>query len=72
MGKDNFWDDEEFIGEIPEGDKVINEVKKCTLKGKEYISVAKKVQTKEGWKYKSNATFKRETFDQIVGLVNNG
>lgn len=72
MAKKPFaWDDEEFIGEIQEGNKVKHEIKKCTLNGTEFIVDTKHVLKKDGWSIVKNQTFKREVFDELVGMVYN-
>lgn len=67
--KEFSWDDEEFIGEIVESEKVKHEIKKCTLNGIEYIVATKQVLKKEGWGIAKNQTFKRSVFDELVKLI---
>lgn len=65
MAKKEFsWDSEEVIGTIEESEKKHHEVKLCTLKDKEYISIAEKQLTNEGWKFKKNRTMPLDVFNQ--------
>jgi hypothetical protein len=67
--KEFFWDTEELIGTIKEGEKVEHDVKKCTKDGTEFVVVTKKVLKRDGWTIAKNQTFKKEVYNTLVGLV---
>ncbi|QIW88820.1 hypothetical protein P59_223 [Bacillus phage P59] len=69
MAKQFSWDSEELIGTHEVSDKVHHEVRICTLKDKEYVSVSEKAMTNEGWKYKKNRTLPMDVFKAVQGIV---
>jgi hypothetical protein len=69
MAKNFSWDSEELIGIHEVNDKVQHEVRICTLKEKEYVSVSEMKMTDEGWKYKKNRTLPMDVFKAVQGIV---
>jgi hypothetical protein len=67
--KEFSWDTEELLGTYEESEKKHFEVRHCTLNGKDYISVAEKQLTNEGWKFKKNRTMPLEVFKQAQAIV---
>lgn len=67
--KEFSWDDEIFVGEIVESEKVKHFIKICTLNGVEYVVSSKMLLKKDGWATVKNQTFKRPVFDKLISLV---
>ncbi|UJH95725.1 hypothetical protein [Bacillus phage vB_BtM_BMBsp2] len=69
MAKQPFaWDTEELVKEIVEEKKKF-EVKKCTKDGNTFVVVVSWYMSREGWKFKSNATFPKYIWDQIADAI---
>jgi len=69
MAKSFAWDSEDLIGSYKETEKKTHDISICTLKGKEYVSIAEKQMTNEGWKYKKNRTMPLEVFKAAQDIV---
>lgn len=70
MAKSFSWDSEELIGTIEETDKKHHEIKVCTLKNKEYVSIAEKQLTVENeWKYKKNRVLPIDLFRKVQNVL---
>ncbi|AHJ87438.1 hypothetical protein Bp8pC_007 [Bacillus phage Bp8p-C] len=69
MAKSFSWDSEQLLGTYEETEKRHHDVSLCTLKGKEYVSIAEKQLTDEGWKFKKNRTMSMKVFDQAIEMV---
>ena len=66
MAKKPFaWDTEELIKVHTETEKKEHEIRLCTLKEKEYVSVTERQLTNEGWKIKKNRTMPLEVFNAV-------
>jgi hypothetical protein len=65
----DFWDSEVLIGTHEESEKKHYDVSHCILKGKDYISIAEKQLTKEGWKFRKNRTMPLAVFKEAQNIV---
>ncbi|AIW03196.1 hypothetical protein CPT_Mater39 [Bacillus phage Mater] len=69
MAKSFSWDSEELIDTIEETEKKHHDVSICTLRGKEYVSIAEKQLTNEGWKFKKNRTMPLSVFQEAQAIL---
>jgi uncharacterized membrane-anchored protein len=71
MAKKFSWDSEELLGVHTESDKKQYEVKVCTLRNKEYVSVAEQQLVEDEWKYKNNKVIPMDVFKATVAFLDN-
>jgi len=69
MAKAFSWDSEQLLDTIEETEKKHHDVSICTLRDKEYVSIAEKQMTNEGWKFKKNRTMPLDVFKAAQGIV---
>jgi len=71
VAKSFSWDSEEIIGVHTESDKKQHEVKLCTLRSKEYVSIAEQQLVEGEWKYKKNRVIPMDVFKATVAFLDN-
>ncbi|QIA28624.1 hypothetical protein [Phage f2b1] len=69
MAKAFAWDSEKLIDTIEETEKKHHDVSICELRGKQYVSIAEKQLTNEGWKFKKNRTMPLDVFKAAQSIL---